>query len=145
MTRNQEINLDNYITPSRLVMIRLRDNCMFCNNPKGDSFIQYVFAQENMGYIHCDGCKKKAKKMVIFWTQNIAFGKANYLKNNEIKVKRSKEDIIDIDWLLDNPFTYINESGHELIHCCKKNMSMGKWCFVEDILRLNPPPTSSCE
>ena len=56
-----------------------------------------------------------------------------------------EEDIIDIDWLLDNPFTYINESGHELIHCCKKNMSMGKWCFVEDILRLNPPPTSSCE
>jgi hypothetical protein len=130
---------DDFIYPRRLVMIQLGDNCMFCKNPKGDSYTYYVCLPDKLGYISCENCKDAGKKAVFDWNASIAYGRANHLKDKKIKVKRSEkngERAIEDGWILDYPITRIEE-GNEMIHCYNANQNISKWCYIDEILELN--------
>ena len=127
------------IYPRRLVWLQLGDNCMFCTDPKGESFMTYVALEAKMGYISCVNCREKMNEAVEFWRMHRAYGAANYLKDRtDLKIKRSNGDI-ELGWCLDNPLTIFDgDSGKETIHCYNKSQNVGKWCFVESVLALNP-------
>ena len=126
--------------PQRLVMFTAADNCMFCEKPKGPSIVDYVYIQENMGFISCDLCKDQMKDAVNVWEEKVAYGRVNYLKESVIKIKRSSGDIDD-GWKLGNPFIRLDSCNleRELVDCVDIGRDLQKWCAVDDIIRLNPP------
>ena len=124
------------VYPCRLVMIQIQNNCMFCEKPQGQSFTQYVHLATRMGYIYCDKCKTAADEACAYWRDCVAYGKANYLKDRDIQVKRSS-GIIEHGWELYNPFIHTNDEGIDKIHCYNKAQDLGRWCKLEDILELN--------
>jgi len=123
------------IHPRRLVFIQVANNCMFCENPQGSSYIRHVVPEAKMGYIYCGECKNKVEPMVKIWEDNYSYGPANYLKNKDIKVQRSNGEI-EAGWRLCNPI--LEYSGNEMIVCCEKDNHIEKWCFLSKILELNP-------
>ena len=141
MNSTIEISKNETVYPCRLVFMQFTDNCMFCTTAKGDSYTQYVNLADRMGYIYCDRCKEIAEQTIQNWKENIAFGKANYLRDRDIKIKRTS-GLIESGWELHNPFTHINEEGIETIQCYHKTLDMGRWCKLEEILALNPPLTN---
>lgn len=127
-----------YVYPCRLVMIQIEKNCMFCDKPEGISSTKYVHLEEKMGYIYCENCKAAVNECCKYWSECVAYGKANYLKNRDIQVKRSS-GIIESGWELYNPFIYTNDEGIDKIHCYNKVQDLGRWCKLDDILELNLP------
>jgi hypothetical protein len=131
----------NFVYPRRLVFIQVGNTCMFCENPQGNSYIRTVAIEAKMGYIHCGECKEKAEATAQLWHDKYSYGPAHYLKDKEIKVRRSNGEI-ETGWRLNNPMIehYIDDSeNHQLIICCEKDKYMEKWCFLTTILELNPP------
>ena len=110
---------------------------MFCNEPKGPAFTQYVHLDEKMGYIYCDKCTDVADAAIEYWHTNFAFGKANYLRNRIIQIKRTS-GIIEGGWELYNPFIRTNDDGTDKVHCYNKRQNLVRWCILDDILKLNP-------
>jgi len=110
---------------------------MFCPEPQGESYITYVDLTTKMGYISCNNCKDKMNEAVKFWHTQRAYGEANYLKERDIKIKRSNGDI-ESGWRLSNPFVEIDEEGRTTIHCYNESKNIGKWVFLDSILELNP-------
>ena len=130
--------MNTHVYPCRLVMIQIQNNCMFCEKPQGQSFTKYVHLEEKVGYIYCENCKAAADEASKYWRECVAYGKANYLKDRDIQIKRSS-GIIECGWELYNPFIHTNDEGIDKIHCYNKAQDLGRWCKLEDILELNPP------
>lgn len=133
-------NQPNKMYPRRLTFIPVADMCMFCDDPKGETQTYTVYDELKMGYISCPRCEYLAEAAVKEWHATMAYGRANYLKNaDNIKIKRSSGEIED-GWKIDNPFISISRTDdRETLHCCNKNNSMNKWCYVDDLIELNPP------
>ena len=126
------------IFPRRLVWLQLGDNCMFCEDPHGESFTTYVALEAKLGYISCADCKEKMATAAEFWRTHHAYGQANHLKDRtDLKVKRSNGDI-ESGWQLNNPLVNIEHDGQATIHCYNPSKDIGKWVFMENLLELNP-------
>lgn len=126
------------IYPRRLVWLQMGDNCMFCEDPQGESFTTYVALEAKTGFISCINCREKMSAAVEFWRTHRAYGAANHLKDKtDLKIKRSNGDI-EAGWCLNNPLTSYDDDGNETVHCYNKSQNIGKWCKVESILELNP-------
>ena len=126
-----------FIYPRRLTWIT--SECMFCHKCDETSYTYNVASPiDKMGYISCESCRDVAKASVTKWQQDFAYGKANALKDNsDMKVQRTSGEI-EAGWALDNPFTAFDETGKiELIHCFNAKKDMGRWCSIDDIIRLN--------
>ncbi len=139
MASNQEPSdtVKAHVQPQRLVFVQTTNNCMFCSEPNGLSFFQYVHLDEKIGYIYCDKCADSVDAAIEYWYTNIAFGKANYLRHRTIQVRRSS-GIVESGWEVYNPFIHMNEEGIDKIHCYNKKLNLGRWCILDDILKLNP-------
>lgn len=125
------------IHPRRLVMLSLGNNCMFCKDPKGESYTTYVALVEKLGYISCSDCRDKMRTVADFWRTHRAYGQANHLKDRtDLKIKRSNGDI-DSGWRLNNPFVHKEYDGTITIHCYNATQNISKWCPMESILELN--------
>jgi len=111
---------------------------MFCEDPKGPSYMNYVHLEEKIGYIYCKNCQASADEAREYWMNNVAYGKANYLKNRNIQIRRTSGDI-ESGWEVYNPFIYTDNEGIDKIHCYNKTQGVVRWCKLEDILELNPP------
>jgi hypothetical protein len=124
------------IYPRRLVFLQL--GCMFCSDPKGETYITHVALEDKLGYMSCSECREKMKAAVEFWRTQRAFGRANHLKERtDLKVKRSNGDI-EAGWCLNNPIVNVDQDGQVTIHCYNKSKDIGKWVFMESLLELNP-------
>jgi hypothetical protein len=110
---------------------------MFCVNPKGEAYVYNIDACNRLGYVSCVKCTALALHAVNTWHEHLAYGKANYLKKCDIKVKRSS-GVEEPGWKLDNPIIGIDENNDEVIYCHNKIQNVGKWCLLEDIVKLNP-------
>jgi hypothetical protein len=110
---------------------------MFCPDPQGESYITYVDLTSKMGYISCNECREKMMEAVEFWKTNRAYGKANYLQDRDIKIKRSNGDI-ESGWRLNNPFINTSDEDQTTIHCYNESKNIGKWVLLDSILELNP-------
>jgi hypothetical protein len=131
------IKMDVY--PKRLVMFTIDNNCMFCEQPKGPSFVTYVYIKDNMGFISCNLCKEKMAEATKTWRETLAYGKVRYLKDSFIKIKRSSGEIED-GWKLGSPCVIFNEKSQtEVIQCIEHNRDLQRWCKVDDIIEFNPP------
>ena len=126
------------VQPQRLVFMHFENNCMFCEKPKGPSYSYYVSLTDKMGFLSCGKCKDKANETLDNWHTNLAYGRARYLKDKKIKIKRSSGEIED-GWTLDNPLTGVDNRGIEVIHCYYEKEDIGRWCKLKEILELNPP------
>jgi hypothetical protein len=129
------------IYPQRLVMIQMNNNCMFCEKPEGSAYTYFVCIPDKLGYICCEKCTDVAKKNVDIWNNTIAYGgRAYYLKEKIIKVKRSEKNgtrEIEDGWIIDYPITmFSNET--EMVHCYHSEKNIGRWCYIDEILELNP-------
>ncbi len=82
--------------PFRLVMINFMDFCQFCSNPSGDVYEHYINRIYNFGFLSCKNCCSKAKEAVEDWFETKSYGEVNYLRNKNIKVKRTS-GIIESD------------------------------------------------
>lgn len=140
MATIETTTIDTVKFPRRLTLIQIEYNCMFCENPTKHCQIEYVYLVGKIGYIYCDNCKEAnvAKDAVNNWNNNISYGKANYLKNKNIRVKRSKTGEIEDDWQLDNPLVDYDDDAHVRIHCYNPAQDVGKWYLMDELLELNP-------
>ena len=129
--------MNEILYPLRLVMIQIGDNCMFCIDQKGQTFLRYVDFNSKLGYIYCNKCEENAINAVKVWHNKVAYGPANYLKNKIIKIKRSSGEI-EAGWSLDNPVLSHDSHENQTIHCYNEQKGLGKWCLLKDILELNP-------
>ena len=130
---SEEIN-----QPQRLTWLKMENSCMFCSEPKGGVYVYNICPFEKIGFFSCDQCKEKAQKAVLQWTETFAYGKAGYLKNKTIKIKRSS-GMIEDGWILDTPFSRLGNDNQEEIHCYNKEEEIGRWCKMSEIISLNPP------
>ena len=142
---NENINENKHIYPRRMTMIQMGNNCMFCENPQGDSYMKYVSLEDKMGYIFCKECRDNGNvdKNMDIWNNHLSYGKAHYLKGRDIKIERSPRPgdtngFIESGWKLNNPVTSINCNFDEVIHCYNEELDLGKWCLIETIMKLNP-------
>jgi hypothetical protein len=123
------------IYPRRLVFMQL--GCMFCKEPKGETYVTHVALEAKMGYMSCRDCKEKMKAAVEFWRTHHAYGKAKHLKDcTDLKIKRSNGDM-EAGWRLNNPMVHVEEDGTETIHCYNAEKDIGKWCYMNDVLEWN--------
>jgi hypothetical protein len=137
MDANAMEPIDEIVYPRRLVMIQTGDNCMFCIDQKGQTYLRYVDFDSKLGYIYCNNCDGHAINAVKVWHKKVAYGAAKYLKNKDIQVKRSSGEV-ESGWSLDNPVTSRDSDENQLIHCYNEQKALGKWCLINDILELNP-------
>ena len=123
------------ICPKQLAWVQDQDVCMFCNNPKGSSLTSYVCMDSKLGYISCFACESKLEEAVKKWYE---YYDINYLKNKDIKIKRSSGEI-ESGWRFLNP-TSINcdDAQNMKIYCLNEIQELTKWCRIDDILKLNP-------
>ena len=124
------------LSPRRLVFMKFVDICMYCENPKGESYIRYVYLEDKFGYISCENCKHRLADSVKIWENDLAYDKANHLKNKKIKIQRSS-GIIENGWELSCPITRTDEDNFSLIQCFNEEHKIYKWCKLDDILKLN--------
>ena len=127
------------IYPIRLVMIKSADNCMFCENPKGYSLSTYVDYIDKLGYICCAPCESKMNEAVKFWYDTLCYGRALYLKDIDISIRRSSGDI-ESDWKVNNDPCVKWDFGlqKEIVNCANDSKKLMRWCILDDILELNP-------
>ena len=126
------------INPRRLVLIKTYDNCMFCDNPTGLSYIYDVCRSHHLGYITCEKCKELCQKTIDKWN-TIVYGKVNYLKNKKIKIKRSLKNgirMIEDGWMVDYPFLY-TDNNIEMVHCSNSDKNIERWCSIDEIIEVN--------
>ena len=127
------------VYPRRLTFIQVEDMCMFCDYPKGKTLTYMVYPEMLMGYISCPNCESKAEEAIKIWNEQLSYGRVHYLKGKDIRIKRSSGEI-EYGWMMDNPIVcFSQDNGRETIHCYNKNQDIGKNCYVDDLLILNPP------
>ena len=119
--------------PERLVLVQMKNNCMFCSNPTGESYIYTV--SHFLGYITCEKCKEIGKQKADEFINTVAYGRVRHLKDTNIKIKRSN-NTIEEGWKLYNPFVCLID-GVEHIECKHIDKHLAKWCNVDTILDLN--------
>ena len=136
-TNNKKMTETEQILPRRLVMIKYVDNCMFCKDPRGEVYAFTACYSENLGFITCITCKDKGEKAVNDWSDIITNGKVGYLKDKKIKITRSGGHI-EAGWEIDSPVTSNDGYGGILIHCYNNEQQLGRWCNIDDIIKLNP-------
>jgi transcription elongation factor Elf1 len=134
LTAYRELN--NFITPQRLVYVKIENNCMFCVNPVGPVYGRYVDIESNYGYIHCNKCPLIAEQMVNTWNKYIAYGRVKYLKNATIKIKRSS-GVVESGWRINGPMVIHDFSGNEIIHCVNQDNTIYRWCSINELMNLN--------
>ena len=123
--------------PFRLVMIKCKDFCQFCDDPKDDVFTHYISVEYKYGFLSCDKCIDKATSAVNEWFATEAWGDVNYLRHKNIKVKRSS-GIIEDDWKLDKERPFVETIGEsKAVNCIKDDGSITKCCFISDIVEWN--------
>ena len=129
--------MSDYIHPRRLVWLQVSDNCMFCSEPKGQSYMTYVALEARMGYISCESCREQMETAVEFWRTHKAYGQANHLKDQiDLKIKRSN-GLMEGGWRLNNPLVSFADDGRTTIHCYNETQNIGKWCYMDDVLEWN--------
>jgi len=127
--------------PRRLTFIQVEDMCMFCDYPKGKTLTYMIYPEMLMGYISCPNCESKAEEAIKIWNEQLSYGRLHYLKDKDIRIKRSSGDI-EYGWKMDNPMVcFSRDNGRETIHCYNKEKDIGKNCYVDDLLILNPQKT----
>jgi hypothetical protein len=134
--------IDNFnlpVQPRHLTFLKCSDDCSFCENPKGQTYIHYISIFEKSGYLSCENCIEKGKYHVANWFETKAFGKANRLQNKNIKIKRSS-GIIESDWKLDKnfPSTFDHCNGQMYVYCINDTLQIEKCCSIDELLELNP-------
>lgn len=131
--------MENIYHPRRLTFIQVEDMCMFCDYPKGITLTYMVCPELLMGYISCPNCVSKAEEAIKIWNEQLSYGRLHYLKDKDIRIKRSSGDI-EYGWKMDNPIICFNRDNlRETIHCYNEALDIGKNCYVDDLLILNPP------
>ena len=126
------------VYPRRLTFIQVEDMCMFCDYPKGKTLTYMVYPEMLMGYISCPNCESKAEEAIKIWNEQLSYGRLHYLKDKDIRIKRSSGDV-EYGWKMDNPIIcFSQDNGRETIHCYNKEKDIGKNCYVDDLLILNP-------
>ena len=115
-------------------------DCMFKINCKGEPAMLPIPGPNHMKcFISCesDECISKRDECYKIWMEKVAFGSANYLRDQFIKVRRSNGDI-DEDWKLFDPFVrhYFNKDDWIL---CRNSSGQEKCLKVVEIIELNPP------
>ena len=126
------------VYPRRLTFIQVEDMCMFCDYPKGKTLTYMVYPEMLMGYISCPNCESKAEEAIKIWNEQLSYGRLHYLKDKDIRIKRSSGEI-EYGWIMDNPIIcFSQDNGRETIHCYNKEKDIGKNCYVDDLLILNP-------
>ena len=128
-------------SPYRLVMISARNNCQFCKNPQGQSYIHNIDIDTHFGFISCEKCREHGKEAVREWLLTYAYGRAAHLQTKKIKIRRTnvnKETGTDIEdgWELYNPLI-IKCGNIEYIQCYNKELNLERYCSVDSILKLN--------
>ena len=125
------------IHPQRLVWISMGNNCMFCPNPQGQSYITYVALESKVGYISCGECREKMSTAAEFWRTHRAYGQANHLKGrSDLKIRRSN-GLIECGWSLNNPLVKVETDGAVTIHCYNAENNLERWCQMKTLLELN--------
>ena len=119
--------------PKRMVLVQMNNNCMFCPDPLGKSFIYDV--GHLLGYITCEKCKDICKQKADEFTNSIEYGRARHLKNKDLKIKRSN-NTIEEGWKLHYPIIRIVE-GIEFVQCNHFENQLEKWCRIDTIIELN--------
>ncbi len=134
MIRNQEVP-----EPIRLVMIKTVDNCQFCSNPQGKSYISYISFPCHMGFISCPSCHSKMEETKFNWIRDFGYGNAKHLAGRDIKIRRSSGQIED-DWELnpDDYMVFYDDDGTEIVSCKKKGVDVIKSVRVSELFELNP-------
>ncbi len=123
--------------PFRLVMIKCQDFCQFCENPKGGVYNHYINFDYKIGFLSCEKCNNKANDAVEEWFATEAWGDANFLRNKNIKIKRSSGDI-ESNWKLDKEKPFVEMiKGSKAVHCIKDDGLISKYCLISDLLELN--------
>ena len=136
-------DINNFIPPQRLVMVRIENNCMFCENPTGSAYGRFVDTEAKYGYIYCDKCESSVNRTMELWSTYFAYGRVKYLQECDIKIKRSS-GIIENGWKIDSPFIGHGPDWDELIHCSNYTLNLTRWCLVDEIIRLNPMEKPVC-
>ena len=130
-------DISNFIQPQRLVFVRIENNCMFCQHPTGPAYGRFVDGEAKYGYVYCDKCESSVIHTMELWGKYFAYGRANYLQGQDIKIKRSS-GIVDSGWKIDSPFIGYAPCGSEIIHCFNYTQNLTRWCLIDDIIALNP-------
>ena len=108
---------------------------MFCEEMA--CLTHYTYLPDRMGFMSCIKCQALMEQGVKNYYDTQAFGPANYLSGQTIKIKRSS-GIVESGWILDNPFTSLTTEGEEMIHCYQAETNSGRWCRLTEIIELNP-------
>ncbi len=136
----KEYLIKNQIKPEpiRLVMIRWKDNCQFCDEPEGESEALYVGMEYHMGFIFCSKCVDIAKETCENWISEFGYGDAKVFTGKRIKVLRSSGELED-NWELDPTNYYIlyDDNGEQCVSCKKIGEDITKCCNVKQIIKWN--------
>jgi len=112
---------------------------MFCENPKGNTFSIYVDPIEKLGYISCFSCQETMQEAFVKWNTTLVYGRALYLKDAEIVIRRTSGEI-ETGWKI-NKSPSVKWSSHldkEIVYCYNEDKQLTRWCPLDDILELNP-------
>jgi len=126
----------NFIHPQRLVFVKIERNCMFCQYPTGPSYGRFVDVESMYGYTYCGKCISSVDRTMELWNTYFAYGRVKYLKDKEIKIKRSSGEI-ENGWKIDSPLIGYGPCGNEIIYCSNYKLNLTRWCSVDDIIELN--------
>lgn len=127
------------IKPIRLVLFVGYNNCHFCDNPQGPCRLHYVSWNDRAGFISClnPTCLKNAEKAVIYWERNYAYGRANFLRNTSLFVKRSS-GIVEPGWCLSKTDTIVIDSKNgDCVVCCNLTKNLTKLVNIDELIQLN--------
>lgn len=130
-------DINNFIYPQTLTFVRVVNNCMFCKYPIGQAYGRFVDDEAKYGYTYCNKCESSVDRTMELWNTYFAYGRAKYLHDKEIKIKRSSGEI-ESGWKLYNPIIGYDNYGNELIHCINYRHNLTKWCLIDDIIKMNP-------
>ena len=73
--------------PERLVLVQMKNNCMFCSNPTGESYIYTV--SHLLGYITCEKCKELCQKTIPKNKTQSSINKTQCPKTKHINTKNN--------------------------------------------------------
>ena len=129
--------------PMRMTFIQTQNFCQFCKfctpprEPEGAVFANYISMQMNFGFVSCTLCSDTAKEAKAEWISKEAFGKANHLKNTDIKIRRSS-GIIESGWRLNEknplviPFDFV-----DCVECIDSTHTITRYSSINELLELN--------
>lgn len=134
-----EIQITNNIIPPRyLVFIKCANDCSFCENPIGSTYLHYISVFEKFGYLSCKSCIETGQSHVKAWKETKAHGDANKLRGHQLNIRRSSGQI-ESGWKLnDESPVPVENDGKSHVCCINESLDLVKMCPIEDLLELNP-------